>query len=115
MQHIMSTAAFAPACAAAANKRAASFSLHWAERPSCITGLTYESLKCVGPNGRAQAKSLHARQQPDVMGEGVVELVLQLGDSGLGPLGVEVLFQDFVEGVEFATVCRLLEADFSAE
>jgi hypothetical protein len=38
------------------------------------------------------------------MGEGVVELVLQLGDSGLGPLGVEVWFQDFVEGVEFASL-----------
>jgi hypothetical protein len=49
------------------------------------------------------------------MGEGVVELVLQLGDSGLGPLGVEVWFQDFVEGVEFAAVCCLLEADFSAD
>ena len=49
------------------------------------------------------------------MGEGVVELVLQLGDSGLGRLGVEVLFQGFVEGVDLAVVCCLLEADFGAE
>jgi hypothetical protein len=32
--------------------------------------------------------------------------VLQFGDGARGWLGVEVLFQDFVEAVEFAAVCR---------
>jgi hypothetical protein len=36
------------------------------------------------------------------MGDGVVELVLQFGDGVRGWLGVEVLFQGFVEAVEFA-------------
>ena len=39
------------------------------------------------------------------MGDGVVELVLQFGDGARGWLGVEVLFQGFVEAVEFAAVC----------
>jgi hypothetical protein len=40
------------------------------------------------------------------MGDGVVELVLQFGDGARGCLGVEVLFQGFVEAVEFAGTVR---------
>ena len=100
----MSTAAFAQACAAAAKKRAASFSLHWAERPSCITGLTYETSQLSGAQRTCAGEVLHARQQPGAMGDGVAELVLQFGDGARGWLGVEVLFQGFVEAVEFAAV-----------